>query len=535
MFEPVSFGQQRLWILHQLHGDSCEYHIPEAYRLRGELDVAALRVALQALVERHPSLRTRFELVDGVPMQQVVALQEVELPVDDLSALSAADVDKRVQAALREEWEQPFDLTGGLLLRARLLRLGERDHVALLTTHHIASDGWSQAILWREIAAFYSAARISITADLPPIPVRYSDFARNQRQSVPTAGLDYWTQRLQGVPDGIALPLDRPRHNGQAPTAGVLRTVVDAATLAGLRRVGGAHGTTLYMSLLAVFGILLSRYSSEHDIVVGSPVAGRTRAEWEPVVGFFVNTLALRLTVDPAATCGEYLGQVRGTTLEAYRHQDVPFDRVVEAVAPSRRLDRNPLFQVLFAHQGVSQPPMPAGLDVVAVEGLDNRARFDLELHAREGHDDLVLYWVYDAGLFDLPRITQMAVDFDAMLSDFVADEHTVLSALALRESTVSEPLPDANRASGGVTATVTAPAGTPADSATTERVRLLFAEVLGLDEVGVQDNFFASGGHSLMAIRLISRIYDTFGVEIGLADVFEAPTVEELVLRVVP
>ncbi|MGV9677291.1 condensation domain-containing protein [Nocardia sp. NPDC003482] len=571
MYAPLSFGQQRLWFLHQLHGDSCEYHIPEARRLRGALDESALAHAVRLLFERHESLRTRIELVDGAPVQRAGPVPEVALPVEDLTGLPDPDTDKRVRAALAEEWERPFDLAAGPLLRARLLRLAPHDHVLILTTHHIASDGWSQAILWRELATAYGAFTTGSDPALPPIPTTYGEYARAQRAE-PPAGVDYWTDRLAGLGDPTGLPGDRPRRPVQAPTAAVLRTDIGPTTLTGLRRFGAEVGATGYMILLAALSVLLSRYSGDRDITIGSPIAGRTRAEWEPVVGFFVNTLVLRVNVDPGLAPAQFVREVRRTTLAAYRHQHTPFDHVVEAVAPHRRSDRTPLFQVLLAHQTADDRPLTLGeVRAEPMEIADNRARFDLELHAREYPDHLRLYWIHDANLFDHRRIRQLSRHLGRVLDRFTETLPETIGGLTLLDDAeradllerdtlivdaAGQPAPvgvygtvrsSAESVSAGRRARWTfdgdleyepaAPSATtvpvPVDDPVAAQVRTLFAEVLGLPEVGLEDNFFALGGHSLMAIRLIARIHETLGVEIELGDIFDAPTVAELTPRI--
>src|SRR5438477_938771 len=342
---PLSFAQQRLWFLHQLEGASGEYHVPEGFLLRGDLDRGALRRALDALVARHESLRTRFPAQGGEPGQVVEPELRLELPVEEVGGAP----EPRLADALWEEWERPFDLAAGSLVRARLLRFGARSHGLVLTTHHIVSDGWSQAILRDELEALYAAFRAGRTSPLPPLPplpLRYADFAlRQRRHSDFDADLAYWKERLARLPERLELPADRPRRAAAASPATVLRLAVGGEALARLREVGRTHRPALYMTMLAALTVLLARSSGQDDVAVGSPIAGRKKTELERLVGLFVNTLVLRVGVRCDATFAELLEEVRRTALEAYRHAEAPFERVVEEVSPARRLDATPPFQ----------------------------------------------------------------------------------------------------------------------------------------------------------------------------------------------
>jgi nonribosomal peptide synthetase DhbF len=417
---PLSFAQQRLWFLHQLDGTSGEYHVPEGFLLRGELDRDALRRALDALVARHESLRTRFPAFDGEPVQVAEPELRLELPVEEVDGVP----ESRLSEALWEEWERAFDLAAGPLVRARLLRFGARSHGLVLTTHHIVSDGWSQALLHHELQALYAAFRAGRESPLPPLPLRYADFALWQRRrGAFEADLAYWKERLASLPERLELPADRPRRAVAASPASVLRLAIGGEALARLREVGRAGRATLYMTMLAAFAVLLARSSGQDDVAVGSPIAGRQKAELERLVGLFVNTLVLRTRVRREATFAELLEEVRQTALEAYRHQDAPFERVVEEVSPARRLDATPLFQVVFS---VLAAPAQAlrleGLEVEQVRTRRLKSTLDLEVHAYERPQEVELLWAYDESLFERERMERMARRYVRLLEQVAAD-----------------------------------------------------------------------------------------------------------------
>ncbi|HEX4606131.1 MAG TPA: amino acid adenylation domain-containing protein [Candidatus Angelobacter sp.] len=424
---PLSNSQQRLWFIDQLEGSSSQYNLPEALRLRGELNMIALRQSINAIVERHETLRTHFSYVEGAPIQIIQPEIRVELPVEDLSGMSESEQQSIVLAAINQEFQQPFDLSRAPLWRMKLLRLGGRDHVLIRTLHHIISDGWSQGVFNSEFMRLYEALHHGKSNPLQPLAVQYADYALWQRQWLTAekvqADLEYWKKQLAGIPEQLELPKDRPRQTRRTYKADVCSITVPSDTLEALTRLGHGNGATLYMTLLSAFAILLQRYSGQDDIVVGSPIANRQDSQVENLIGFFVNSLIMRVRVRPEQTFQEVLAAVRSTALEVYLHQDLPFERIVEEISPERRLNAAPIFQVVFALQNAPRAAEQlAELQVEPVAADEPRVRIDLEVHALEGDGGLDLHWLYSSDLFDPWRMQQMAGHYFQVLQAVAAD-----------------------------------------------------------------------------------------------------------------
>jgi len=432
---PLSYAQKRLWFIDQLQGTSPEYNMPEALRLRGELDAEALRRAVETIVERHEMLRTHFAEVDGEPVQVIERVGRVVLEEEDWSGEEEERREEKVTAAMRREAEEPFHLSRGPLMRMKLLRVGEREHILLRTCHHIISDGWSMGVFNRDFGELYEAYSEGRENPLAPLEVQYADFALWQRSWLDgeqlRRGRDYWKQQLAGIPDRLELPTDRPRPQTLTYDAAVRTVALPPLQLAALKRFSQARQTTLFMTMLAAFGVLLHRYSGQHDIVVGTPIANRQDTKLERLIGFFVNTLVMRLRLDRSVSFDDLLSDIRRTTLEAYQHQDVPFDRLVEDLAPERTLNSAPIFQVMFAIQNA---PMGVqrlkGLEISRIPTADMRVRFDLEVHGFEEDGKLNLYWVYNRDLFDDWRIEQMSRHYEALLNSLMTTSGAPLRSL---------------------------------------------------------------------------------------------------------
>ncbi len=432
---PLSYAQQRLWFIDRMQGSSTEYNMTLALRFRGELDRKALLLAINAIVARHESLRTHFAEINGEPMQVIVPELPIDVPVEDLREFDEPTRQAALAAAQRRERDEPFDLGRGPLLRMKLLRLADDEHVVLRTCHHIVSDGWSVGVFNRELTELYAAFRAGCDRPLAPLPVQYADFALWQRGWLDEKGLahslDYWKAQLSGLPERLALPADRPRPALQTYAAKVCRVNLPAEQAAALVRLGRESGGTLYMTLLSAFAALLQRYSGQDDIVVGSPVANRQDPQLEQLIGFFVNSLVIRVRVTPESSFRSLLADVRRTTLEAYEHQDLPFERLVEELSPERSLSYTPLFQVVFSLQNAAGADTRLeGLEVERVPGDDVRVRFDLEVQAFERNGRIELSWIYNRDLFDGWRIEQMARHYVTLLEAASAEPDIPLHLL---------------------------------------------------------------------------------------------------------
>ncbi|HLL47749.1 MAG TPA: condensation domain-containing protein, partial [Longimicrobiaceae bacterium] len=350
---PLSFAQERLWFLDRLQPDSAFYNIPAALGLGGALDVEALGRALGEIVRRHEALRTVFTEVEGSPVQTVAPFGGFALPVEDLSRLEEGERAAAATRSVAEGAARPFDLGEGPLFRASLLRLDTEEHVLLLCMHHVVSDEWSLGVLFGELSALYAAYREGRPSSLPELPVQYADYAVWQRAHLSGETLDrqlaYWRERLADAPALLELPTDRPRPPVPANRGTHESVDLPGELLARLRALGRREGATLYMTLLSAVQVLLSRYAGSDDVVVGSPIAGRTRGETEGLIGFFVNTLVLRTDLSGDPGFREVLGRVREATLGAYEHQELPFEKLVAELQPERSLGHTPLFQVMFS------------------------------------------------------------------------------------------------------------------------------------------------------------------------------------------
>ncbi|MHA6757541.1 amino acid adenylation domain-containing protein [Streptacidiphilus sp. PAMC 29251] len=437
---PLSFAQQRLWFLDQLEPGRAEYLMHCPLRLTGPLDPAALLSAFSALVARHEILRTRFLAdADGRPAQIVDEAGPMALTSHDLRHL--ADAGAREDAArsiVDADGRRPVDLTAGPLLRAVLVRVQDQEWILAITVHHIAFDGWSVAILSRELTELYSAATGSRDHALPALPVQYADFSVWQRQwlsgDVLDQQLDYWRDHLTGL-EPLELPTDHRRPAERSGRGAMVPFTVPAGVADQLRSVAAGRGASLFMTLLSVFQLLLSKYSGQEDVAVGTPIAGRNRAEIEDMIGFFVNTLVMRTDLSGDPTFAELLERVRDTALGAYDHQDLPFERLVEELAPERDLSRNPLVQTMLVLQNVrdSRSWELAGLDVEPLPGVAHEAKFDLSMYLAEANDGtLDGAVVYTTDLFDEGTAARLVGHFQNLLVAVTTRPDTRLSELEL-------------------------------------------------------------------------------------------------------
>ncbi|QLE39946.1 amino acid adenylation domain-containing protein [Nostoc sp. C052] len=432
---PLSFSQQRMWFLNQLEGESSAYTISFAVRLEGNLNIKVLEKALTEIVLRHEVLRTRFESKDDKPVQVIDSGITVMLPVVDLQ--NVANPSKQVEQLAIKEAYKPFDLAKDPVLRAKLWRVAQDEYILLFAIHHIAADGWSKGVLIREVSAHYRAIATGSSVALPELPIQYADFAVWQRQWLTTQVLEhqlsYWKQELAGVPPVLELFTDRLRPAIQTFRGGIERFKIDSKLTQQLNKLSQNSSGTLFMTLLAGFVVLLSRYTGQTDLVVGSPIANRNRTEIEGLIGFFVNTLALRFNLSQELTFQALLEQVQQVTQNAYDNQDLPFEMLVEQLQLERNLDRNPLVQVMFALQNAPIDPWDLpGLKVEEMPWELNGVRFDLEVHFFEVPQGLDGFCYYSSDLFDAATIARMMEHFQNLLAAIVTNPEQLVNQLPI-------------------------------------------------------------------------------------------------------
>jgi hypothetical protein len=432
---PLSFAQQRLWFLHQMDPSNAAYNMPLAFRLSGQLEVEALQWSLDEIVRRHEILRTTFDVLDQGPAQLVAATGDLPLAVTDFSSLPPPVSELEAEMLATEETQQPFDLVSGPLVRARLMRLGPNEHVLLVTMHHIISDGWSQTVLLNELGALYEAAVAGRTSPLPELSIQYADFAEWQREwlqgEVLDQQLEYWRKHLTGAPPLLELPTDRPRPAMQSFNGARQSFVLSRDLSARLMELSRREDATPFMTFLAAFYVLLYRSTGETDIVVGTPVANRNRRELESLIGFFVNTLALRVDLSGNPTFRELLARVREVSLGAFAHQDLPFEMLVEELRAVRDPSRNPLFQVAFALQNTPEAAsLQIDLGITAVDVKTERAQFDLTLDVTDASGQFYVSLVYNTDLFDASTIHLTGEHFKVLLAGVVHGAGRLISLL---------------------------------------------------------------------------------------------------------
>jgi amino acid adenylation domain-containing protein len=433
---PLSFAQEPLWFIDQLTPGSAAYNLPYPLRLRGQLNVAALEQSLQEIVQRHESLRTTFSAVDGRPVQVIAPSLRLPLAVIDLRDLPESERQQRALERIDEETTRPFDLAQGPLLRAFLFRLAEQEHILLLLMHHIISDGWSVTIIIQELTALYTAFIAGQPSPLPELPIQYADYAlwhREWLQERMEDQLAYWKQQLAGAAAVLDLPTDHPRPAIQTFHGGTSSFRLPAALTGQLQALSKQEGSTLFMTLLAAFNVLLARYTGQEDIVVGTPIANRTRSEVQGLIGYLVNMLVLRSDLSGDPGFRELLRRVRKMALEAYAHQDLPFEKLVEALHPERSLSHSPLFQVIIANQNASMASVEAaGLTISSLEIELRMSKFDLTLYIWEDEDSLAGSIEYNTDLFEAATIERMAGHLQTLLQGIAANPDQPISQLPL-------------------------------------------------------------------------------------------------------
>ncbi|MDC7337709.1 condensation domain-containing protein [Streptomyces lydicus] len=522
--------------MHDFDPDSSEYHIVTGLRLGGEPDRAALGQALTGLVARHEALRTTYAAADGGARQIVHPAGEVACALTDLTGVPEERREDALRAHVERSAARPFSLTDGPVLRAELFRLGARDHLLLLVIHHIATDGGSMAVLCEELGVLYAAALDGTEPALPPLPVTYADYAVWQRRMLSGPALDghlaYWQRKLADVRP-LALPTDRPRPAVRSSAGRMLLLDIEPRVAAGLKDLARRHDATLFMVLTAAVQLLLARWTGQRDIVVGTPSAGRSRQELEGLVGLFVNTVAVRTTVDESRTFGDLLDTVRSTVLEAFEHEEVPFDRLVEVLRPRRDPSRNAVVEVFVGLEADrSAPPELPGLTVTEVPFVSGEVSHDLSFDFVDQPDGLRAAVGYSTALFDPGTVERLAARFQELLAAVLEDHHALdglapadaaeeRRAAALRDAaSAAEPEdPDED----GAPAAYRAPE-TEAERALAE----IWAGVLGVSRVGTDDNFFRLGGDSLLSIQAVQRMRQA-GLAVTTKDLFVHQSIRPL------
>lgn len=450
-FLPLSFAQSRLWFLEQLMPGSTAYTLPMYSRLRGPLDVHALEKSVSELLRRHEILRTVFPVSDGTPSQKILPAPEKALVFLDFSALPLEEAEAKARDAAANEAKRPFDLARGPLLRAQLLRLGPDDHVLLFAVHHIVFDGWSIDVFWRDLSALYCAFREGKASPLAELPFQYVDFASWQKKSIegPTrdAHLAYWKEQLGEHPPTLSLPTDRPRQNAMHSPGAKKAVQIGPSLCASLRSLSQREGASVSMTLLTAFNVLLHRLAGQDDILVGMPVACRSRAEFESMVGIFVNTMVVRTRLSESLSFRDVLHQVRDTMLEAHEHQDMPFEELVGALDPQRDLHRTPLFQVFFNYLNMQLAPSHIpGLHIEPFFDFEVESKFDFTFYLHEREKSISLLLVYNTNLFDDSRMSAMLEQYVGLLQQ-VCDapnrlvwEYSLISEATDKHATLPDP-----------------------------------------------------------------------------------------------
>ncbi|MEN3329447.1 MAG: hypothetical protein V7638_4254 [Acidobacteriota bacterium] len=434
---PLSFAQERLWFLDQLEKDSAFYNMPAAFRVTGSLSVENLRRAFDALTMRHEALRTTFAVVDEKPVQVISETPAVTFTVSDLRSLDRDAREAEIRRLTAEETKRPFDLQTGPLLRVNLVQASDTEYVLLINTHHIVYDGWSMGILIRELTTLYDDLVFERPSQLARLPVQYVDYAIWQRQWLQSDVLEkqisYWKQQLEGMPAVLELPKDRPRPAMQTSHGARRSARFPEELTKALNDLSRRHGATLFMTLLAGFETLLYRYSGQKDFAIGTPVAGRTSPEVEGLIGFFINTLVMRSDLSGNPTFLELLARVRETAFEAYAHQDLPFERLVDAMHPERSLSHTPLFQVALVFQNAPREQFHlSGLKFDRIAAESGTSKFDLMMFATERAEGLNLAVEYNTDLFDHARIERMLEHLQTLMESIVREPEKLIEDLEI-------------------------------------------------------------------------------------------------------
>lgn len=448
---PTSFSQQRLWFLNQLEPDAAVYNIAGGFYLRGSLDTSALERSLQEIVQRHESLRTTFDTKDGMPVQVITSRSDIQIPLVELSTVPEATRQAHALELAISEARRPFDLQAGPLLRATLYQLSPQLHILLLVMHHIISDGWSNNVFYTELATLYAAHTRGEKVVLPPLRVQYAEYAVWQREWLQGEALAqqlaYWKKQLAYAP-ALDLPTDYPRPPQLTHKGARVATRIPPDLSAELNALSRRARVTLFMTLLAAFKILLARWTGEWDVTIGTPIAGRNRREIEGLIGFFLNTLVLRTNLDGDPSFRELLARVRETALDAYSHQDIPFEKLLEELKPERDPSRTPFFQVFFNMLVIGRKEFELpGIETEPIGSLQSEAKFDLTVYVNHTKRDYSITFVYNANLFAPERMQEFLDQYINLLKQIVLQPELPISSYSLVTSRAADFLPDPSAA----------------------------------------------------------------------------------------
>src|SRR6266576_4205538 len=438
---PASFAQQRLWFLDQLEPGTAAYNLVRAFRITGSLNIQALTAAIRGIVHRHEALRTVFETVEGEARQVVLSNVHVQVPIIDLTHLPASQTEPEAIRIAGEEGKKPFDLTRGPLFRTLLVRLNKDQYLLVLAMHHIITDGWSISILFRELARSYEGFVDDKEPELPELPVQYAEYAQWQREYISSDAVakqvEYWKNKLAGAQTILDLPVDHPRPNTHSWHGATEDLTLDSRVLAELKKFAQQEGATLFMASMAVFQALLWHYTGQENILVGSPTAARSQIEIENLVGFFVNTLVFRADFSGDMTFRDLVRQVRACALEAYAHQDVPFEKLVEELVPQRSMNTSPLFQVMFTFQNIPKQVFEiSGLKMKELEFETGIAKFDLAVEAFEDDEDDGFHcrFEYNTDLFEKQTILRELGHFRNLVNAVLKNPDELMARIPLMD-----------------------------------------------------------------------------------------------------
>jgi len=513
---PLSFAQERLWFVEQAHPGSAVHNLRAVFHLKGTLNVAILQRTLQEIGCRHEILRTAFPAVNGQPIQTISPEVAFALPVIDLRDLPAPQRETEIRRLATEEAQQPFDLSQSPLLRFKLLRLSEDEHVLLRTTHHLINDRWSDSVFMRELATLYNAFALGKTSPLPDLPIQYADFAHFQRQwlqgEILETQLAYWRNLLSGNLPTIALPCDAPPPIVQSYQGAARYLMIPKLLSDALKTLSQQQEVSLFVIMFAAFNLLLYQYSGQEDLIVCSPVSGRHRVETKKLIGYFSNLVLFRTSLEGNPRFREVLERVSSVAVAVFEHQDMPLQYLAEAL----HIPGSVLSQVMFALQNVPRRPLEfAGIQVTPLDIEEGIANFDLSLSIKEQGEQLIGVCRYKTDLFTDTTITQFMTHFQELLESLVLDPQQRLTDLPRFTNTLQKRLM--------ATAETMYVAPQPGIEQT---IATVWQEILQLEPIGVHANFFALGGRSLQMVRIGQKLQTILNRDISIKDLFRRPTI---------